>query len=199
VKLTFGKRIPGLVVGGKELRAPVFNENEVRAAAGLTMVLGAVAFSLALLKKQYVPLQAVTVLFFIEFVTRVTFGLRHSPLGVVARGLTYRQPPEWVSAKPKRFAWSIGVAMSFAMVLITNTGIRGALPATICVTCLTMMWMEAVLGICLGCELYAFMVRRGWRTKDEDIEVCAGDACELPRPPAAAAVVEKPLEATPGG
>lgn len=199
MELTFGKRISGLIVGGKELRAPVFNENEVRAAAGLTMALGAVAFFLALLEQQYVPLQAVTVLFLIEFVIRVTVGLEYSPLGVIARGLTSRQPPEWVSAKPKRFAWSIGVVLSFAMVLITNTGIRGVLPATICLICLTLMWTEAVLGICLGCELHAFMVRRGWATTDEEIEVCAGGTCELPRPPAAAAEVEKPLEAAAGG
>ncbi len=187
MELTFGKRISGLVVGGKELRAPVFNENEVRAAAGLTMVVGAVAFFLALLEQQYVPLQAVTVLFFVEFVIRVTVGLQYSPLGLVARGLTHRRPPEWVSAKPKRFAWSLGVVMSFAMVVITNSGIRGALPATICLICLTLMWTESVLGVCLGCELHALLVRRGWTHKDEEFEVCAGGACELPRPPAVVA------------
>lgn len=198
MELTFGKRISGLRVGGKELRAPVFNENEVRAAAGLTMALGAVAFFLALLDQNYVPLQAVTVLFFIEFVIRVTVGLQYSPLGLVARGLTYRQPPEWVSAKPKRFAWSIGVVLSFAMVVITNSGIRGALPAAICLICLTLMWTEAVLGVCLGCELHAFLVRRGWTTKDEEYEVCAGGACELPKRPAAPADAATSLEAAGG-
>ena len=187
MELTFGRRISGLVVGGKELRAPVFNENEVRAAAGLTMVMGTLAFTLAFFNEQFVPLQAVTVFFFIEFVTRVTVGLQYSPLGVVAHALTRRQEPEWVSAKPKRFAWSIGVVMSFAMVLITNTGIRGALPATICLICLTFMWMESVLGLCLGCQLYAFLMRRGWMAKDDEIEVCAGGVCALPRPPVAAA------------
>lgn len=176
----------------------MFNENEVRAAAGLTMVLGAVAFFLAILEQEYMPLQAVTVLFFIEFVIRLTVGLHYSPLGLAARALTYRQPPEWVSAKPKRFAWSIGLVLSFAMVVITNTGIRGALPATICLICLTLMWTEAVLGVCLGCELHAFLVRRGWTTKDEEYEVCAGGACELPKPPAVATDAEKSLEAAAG-
>ena len=35
---TFGESMSGLTVDGRELRAGVFNENEVRAAAGLTMV-----------------------------------------------------------------------------------------------------------------------------------------------------------------
>jgi len=43
------------------------------------------------------------------------------------------------------------------------------------------MWMEAVLGLCLGCELYGLMVRRGWRTRDDAFEVCPGGACDLDR------------------
>jgi hypothetical protein len=41
------------------------------------------------------------------------------------------------------------------------------------------MWMESVLGVCLGCKVYGLMVRRGWRVKDADIELCAGGVCEL--------------------
>ena len=45
--LSFGQRISGLTVEGAELHAAVFDENQVRAAAGVTMVLGAAAFSSA--------------------------------------------------------------------------------------------------------------------------------------------------------
>ena len=38
-------------------RATLVDENGVRAAAGLTMVIGAVAFAYAYFAKQYVPLQ----------------------------------------------------------------------------------------------------------------------------------------------
>src|SRR3954451_22424953 len=182
----FGQRISGLSVDGRELRAAVFNENEVRAAAGVTMATGAVAFAYAYFEHQYLPLQAVASFFFVEFLIRVTVGLRYSPVGVVARAMTSRRPPDWVSAKPKRFAWSLGLAMTFAMTIITNSGIRGYLPRTICLICLTLMWMESVLGLCLGCEMHAFLVRRGWAAKDPDFEVCAGGACEIP--PRAAAL-----------
>ena len=131
MEIGFGQRIPGLAVGGRELRAPVFNENEVRAAAGLTMAIGAVAFSYAYFAKQYLPLQIVASLFFLEFLIRVTAGIRYSPIGVVARAMTFWHPPDWVSAKPKRFAWSLGLVMTLAMVIITNSGIRGLLPRTI--------------------------------------------------------------------
>jgi hypothetical protein len=182
---TFGQRISGLRMDGRELQAAVFNENEVRAAAGVTLVVGAVAFSYAYFEQQYVPLQVVATFFFVEFLIRVTVGLHYSPVGLVARAMTSRRPPDWVSAKPKRFAWSLALAMTFAMTIITNSGIRGYLPRTICLICLTLMWMESALGLCLGCETHAFLVRRGWATKDADFEVCAGGACEIPASPAA--------------
>jgi hypothetical protein len=95
--------------------------------------------------------------------------------------MTYGQPPEWVSAKPKRFAWTLGLGMALAMTVITNIGIRGYLPRTICLICLTLMWMESALGLCLGCKVYGLLLRRGWIGADPEVEVCADGSCE-PRP-----------------
>ena len=162
-----------------ELRAPVFDENQVRAAAGLTMVLGAVAFSLAYFDRQYLPLQIVSTFFFVEFVARLSLGIERSPVGVIARAMTFRRAPDWVSAKPKRFAWTLGLGMAFSMMVITNSGIRGMLPRTICAICLTLMWMESVLGVCLGCKIHALLVRRGWASADPAYEVCAHGECKV--------------------
>ena len=179
MELSFGQRIAGLTVDGAELRAAVFDENQVRAAAGLTMVLGAVAFNLAYFKHQYIPLQLVSTLFFVDFVARLTFGIRNSPVGMVARVMTFRRTPDWVSAKPKRFAWTLGMGMAFSMMVITNSGIRGTLPRTICIICLTLMWMESVLGVCLGCKIHALLVRRGWASADPAFEICSHGECRV--------------------
>ncbi len=183
---TYGQVIAGQAADGTELHSGVFNENEVRAAAGLTMVVGAVAFSFAYFDKNYLPLQVVATFFFVEFLIRVTLGLQYSPTGVVARFLTQRHPPDWVSAKPKRFAWTLGLTLSLAMTIITNSGVRGLLPRSICLFCLLLMWSESVLGICMGCEIHGFLVRRGWATKDEAYEICANGVCEFPAPAASA-------------
>ncbi len=177
---TYGETITGLSHNGKPLQAAVFNEHQVRAVAGMTMALGTVALVYAYFAKLYLPIQVVTTVFFIDFLLRVTLGLRYSPLGIVARWMVQRKPPEWASAKPKRFAWSMGLVLSFAMMVITNSGITGALPLTICVICLALMWSEAVLGLCIGCEIHGFMVRRGWVEKDRAFEICAHGACEVP-------------------
>jgi hypothetical protein len=166
------------VVDGRVLHAAVVNEYQARAAAGITMVLGAVAFVYANFDKLFWPIRTVSAFLVIEFLVRVIAGLERSPSGLVAGWMTRREAPRWVSAKPKRFAWTIGVVMALAMTVITNSGIHGPLPRTTCLICLTLMWMEAVLGFCLGCEIYGVMVRRGWRAADDAFEICANGACE---------------------
>ena len=85
---TYGQVISGIAADGTELQSGVFNEHEVRAAAGITMVVGAVAFVFAYFDENYLPLQVVATFFFFEFLIRVTLGLRYSPAGVAARFLT---------------------------------------------------------------------------------------------------------------
>ncbi len=182
----FGQYITGQAANGQPLKAAVCDDNQVRAAAGLTMAAGAVAFAYAYFDKLYVPLQVVAACLFVEFALRLTVGIRFSPAGVIAGVLTRAYPPEWVSAKPKRFAWTLGLVLSGAMTAITNSGIRGALPRTICLLCLTLMWLESVLGLCVGCEIHAALVRSGWADKDADYETCAHGVCDVPGPRARA-------------
>jgi len=175
-----GDVIDGLTVDGRPVRSAVVNENAVRAAAGITMAVGVVAFAYAYFEHRWLPLKIVSSFFFIEFLVRISIGFRFSPVGVVSGWLTKRQPVDWVSYKPKRFAWTLGAAMAGAVTAITNTNIHGWLPRSFCLVCLVLMWMESVLGLCLGCEIHGFLVRRGWTTKDEAFEICANGACAVP-------------------
>ena len=162
------------------LREPLLDEHQVRAAAGLTLVMGAVAFAYAYFDRRYGPLQVVTAFLCADFLLRVTVGLRSSPVGVVARTLTRGRPPAWVAAAPKRFAWTLGASMSLVMTVLSNSGVRGLLPRAICLVCLALMWMESVLGVCVGCKLAGALARRGWLDLDD---ACARGACgpEAPR------------------
>ena len=179
MNFAFGDAIPGLEIDGHPVHGTVFNEQQVRAAAGITLVLAAWAFVQAWLAQRYAPIQAVTALFALEFALRSAFGLRASPAGWLAGRLVARQAPVWVSAAPKRLAWTLGLAMATAMALITNLGIRGALPLTVCVICLALMWLETALGLCLGCEIYRLLARRGWIRVDDAFEVCTHGVCRV--------------------
>jgi Domain of unknown function (DUF4395) len=171
--------LEGRARGGDPVLASVVNEHQVRAAAGTTMAMGAVAFAYAYFEHRYWGLQVVSSFFFAEFLVRVTAGIRRSPVGLLAGWMTRRRPPDWASAKPKRFAWTLGLMMAGAMMIITNLGIRGWLPRSICLVCLVLMWLESALGLCLGCEIHGQMVRRGWVQKDAAYEICAHGACDV--------------------
>ena len=165
--------------GGPTGAGPLVDERLVRAAAGLTLALGAVAFFAALLGHDYRPLRAVTLLFAADFALRLVAGPGRSPVGAVAALLVRRLPAEPVSLRPKRFAWSLGLAMSAAMAVVTNAGVTGWLPRSVCLVCLTLMWLEAVLGVCLGCQVHRLLVRRRLLPADPGL-VCADGACVLP-------------------
>lgn len=127
-------------VGGTSLHAAAVNVHQARAAAGITMALGAAAFVFANFDELFWPIRTVSSFFFVDFLVRITAGLERSPSGLVAGWMTRRQTPQWVSAKPKRFAWTLGLVMALAMTVITNFGIHGPLPRTICLICLALMW-----------------------------------------------------------
>ncbi len=181
---SYGQVIVGLSVDGQPLKAGVFNEHEVRAAAGLTMVMAAFAFVSAYLDRAYGPMQVVSIVFVIEFLVRVGLGFQHSPVRQLAHWMTRRRPPDWASARPKRFAWTLGLLMATSMAVMMQAGVRGALPMAICLVCITLMWLESALGLCVGCELHGLLVRRGWARKDPAYEVCAHGACAWPEPQA---------------
>jgi hypothetical protein len=154
------------------------DEHEVRIAAGLTLALAAYAFCCSYFQQRYGPLRVITTFFFFEFAVRVTLGLRLSPVGQLARLLRLGREADLVSLRPKRFAWSLGMGMAFAMMLITNGGIHGWLPRSLCLACLTLMWLESAAGLCLGCQLHRLLVRAGVVAPDPQL-VCAGGVCEL--------------------
>ncbi len=163
------------------MNRPAFvDERRVRAAAGLTMAAGAIAFAVAVLDSTPVLIRIVSLVFAVDFTIRVVDRLEHSPVGFAAGWLVSRRHLQLVSARPKRFAWALGAAMSTTMAVITNLGVRGVVPRTICVICLVLMWAEAVLGLCIGCEIYGALVRRGWIGEQPGFDVCANGVCAIP-------------------
>ena len=98
------------------------------------------------------------------FVARVLTGPSLSPLGqLVTRVITprLRVAPRLVPGPPKRFAQAMGVAFSVtAAVLALGFGLRGA-AYSVMGGLLVAASLEAFLGYCLGCRLFALLMRAG--------------------------------------
>lgn len=98
------------------------------------------------------------------FWARVLSGPRFSPLGQLAtRVVAPRLPrePKLVPGPPKRFAQAIGVVFSTtALVLWFGFGLYTA--ALVVVALLgSAAFLEAAVGLCLGCKAFAVLMRLG--------------------------------------
>lgn len=97
------------------------------------------------------------------FVARVLTGPKLSPLGLfVTRVVTPRLPlaERPVPGPPKRFAQGMGVAFSLTALALTLAG--QWVPAEMVLGCLAAAaLLESAFGICLGCKVFAMLMRAG--------------------------------------
>ncbi|MCX6525786.1 MAG: DUF4395 domain-containing protein, partial [Actinobacteria bacterium] len=105
------------------------------------------------------------------FLARVASGPRFSPLGLIATKVVAPRLPQFeklVPGPPKRFAQAIGVAFTVTASALWLAGMPGA--ARVVVGFLVLAaGLEAALGFCLGCKVFALLMRAGVIPED----VCA--------------------------
>lgn len=177
---TYGQTIPGLTLHGKPAPYPVLNERAVRAGAGMMFALGLFAFFHAFYLRDFTLIQIFVIVFFVDFFAKVILGTRFSPISQLANLIVRGQEAEYVGAIQKRFAWSIGLVLSGAMlVLLFGFGVQGWPNLLICGVCLTFMFMESAFGICVGCKLYNWLLAAGVMPQPEYKPVCPGNVCSI--------------------
>lgn len=151
----------------------VLNEREARAGAGLLLLLAGIAFLKAWFLGDFSLTRIAVVAFFIDFTIRVLVNPTYAPSLVLARIFIRHQKPDYVGAPQKRFAWSIGLALAAAMmILVVFNEVRGPLVLLICLLCVTFLFFETAFGICIGCTIYNLFNR-------EKAQLCPGGACEI--------------------
>ncbi len=132
------------------------NEVSARLVAGGVVVL---ALATILLDQPWL-----TLVIAYGFVARVLTGPTLSPLGqLVTRVITPRLgvAPRYVPGPPKRFAQGIGAVVSTtAAVLALGFGLTGWAFALLGLL-VAAATLESVFGLCLGCKLFALLMRVG--------------------------------------
>lgn len=97
----------------------------------------------------------------VVFAAGALLGLRFAPYGFVYAHLVRPRlgpPPELEDAAPPRFAQGVGMVFALAGVVGYATGLTGlGVAATACA--LVAAFLNAVFGLCLGCETYLLMLR----------------------------------------
>lgn len=96
------------------------------------------------------------------FIARVLTGPTLSPLGRFATEFAAPRlgPPSYTPGPPKRFAQGIGVTFTVTASLLWLAGAPGA--AQVVVAMLAgAAYLEAAFGFCLGCRIFAVLIRAG--------------------------------------
>lgn len=181
--MAYGTIIPDLIIDGQPAPYPVLNERSIRATAGIMLLVGTITLFWTLLTGDRTLMTFVVPLFWLEFFLKSVLGPQWSFFALPGHYLVRKQRPEWVGAIQKRFAWSLGLAMATAMLIVTQgLGLRGAVPLSICLTCLGFMWLESTCGICVGCIIYKHLVRLRILPEPAVQPACPGGACSLKKP-----------------
>ena len=161
----------GEVVDGYAVR--VLNEREARAGAGLLFVFAILSFLYAYRTMDFRYTSIFITFFMVDFFIRVLVNPKYAPSLIVGRFFVARQKPEYVGAAQKRFAWSIGLALSIIMFwLVVVVEMMTPIKIYICTACLILLFSETAFGICIGCVLYN-LIRKTPPT------LCPGGVCEV--------------------
>ncbi|AZN29535.1 DUF4395 domain-containing protein [Flaviflexus salsibiostraticola] len=173
-----GTHVPGYLV-------PVIDERAVRAAAGILLLVGGIAFGAALSAGSSAPLTPFGMLFMVDMLARIGLGDRWSPSLALGRLAVRGQRPEWVGAPQKEFAWMLGFGLAF--VSCSTMGLVAAplwVTLALCATCLTLLFLESAFGICVGCALQRHVGRA-------TPMYCPGGVCETDGPARSTTVLRK--------
>jgi hypothetical protein len=97
------------------------------------------------------------------FVARVLAGPTLSPLGQAATRLLAPRlgAPKLVPGPPKRFAQAIGAVMTLSIALVALAGHNHIVADVLLVLMIAAAGLESIAGFCVGCRLFALLMRAG--------------------------------------
>lgn len=165
--LDFGDKIAGYDY-------KVINERDARASAGIMFLLGILSLFSVHLYRTLFWAELFSITFIIEFFLRVLINPKYAPYMLIGGLIVSNQQPDWVEAKPKRFAWLLGMILGVIMTYYIVFDIISPVRLAICWLCLFLMFLESVFGICLGCMLYK---KLKWKMYN-----CPGGICTTSAP-----------------
>jgi hypothetical protein len=161
----------GEIVDGYDI--PVLNEREIRASAGILFLATYTSLMFILFDGNFIMVKYVLTIFLLDLLIRVFINPKFSPVLIIGRLMVRNQVPEYVGAKQKKFAWSIGIILSATMfVFLVMVNAYSPITGIICLVCLIFLFFEAAFGICLGCMVYPLFYKK-------KVQHCPGEVCDV--------------------
>ena len=152
---------------------PVISERDARASAGLMFLFGILSLFSVFVFRTLLWAELFSITFIFEFFVRIMFNPKYAPYMLLGGLIVSNQKPEWVEARPKKFAWVLGLVLGTIMTYYIIFDIISLWRLGICIVCLILLFLESAFGICLGCILYHKL--------NIKLNNCPGGVCDIPR------------------
>lgn len=161
----------------------VVDERIMRASAGLMFLMGSIASINAFIFERYIVVPYIAGFLMVNFIIGIFINPKFSPTMFVAWLFVRKQSPLPIGAIQKKFAWSLGLALSIvifslSLFLINDPSYFDPV-CLLCVICLFLLFFEMALGICIGCKLYYVALYLKLIKQPEEKPNCMGDSCEV--------------------
>ncbi len=174
--ISFGKSVEGISY-------KVLNEREIRASSGIMFLFGLVAFINGLILKNYQVIPYISGFLLFSFLIAVFINPRFSPTMLIGSVFVRKQSPLFIGAVQKRFAWSLGIALSGAIFVLSIFLLKDAsyfeTLCRLCIICLVLLYLETAFGICIGCKIYYLSIKMKLLKEPAEKPNCMGDSCKV--------------------
>jgi hypothetical protein len=149
----------------------VLNERDVRASAGIMFLFGILSIFAVFTLRTLLWVELFSLTFIFEFFIRTIINPKYAPYMLLGSLFVANQQPEWVEAKPKQFAWILGMFLGILMTYFIVFDVLSPIRLITCLLCMLLLFLESAFGICLGCLLYSKL--------HITLNRCAGGVCEV--------------------
>ena len=171
----------GEYIEGKSFK--VLDERRVRASSGVMFLLGLYASVNGFILHNYTVIPYIAGFLVLSFLLSVFINPKYSPTMLIGWIFVGRQSPLFIGAVQKKFAWSLGLALSvtifvLSIFLLKDSGYFEPV-CMLCIVCLILLYLETAFGICVGCKIYHLTIKTGLLPKPKERPNCMGDACEV--------------------
>jgi hypothetical protein len=150
----------------------VINERDARASAGIMFLFGVLSIFSVFTLRTLLWIELFSLTFVFEFFIRTVINPKYAPYMLLGSLFVSNQKPEWVEAKPKKFAWILGMVLGILMTYFIAFDVVSIFRLLTCLLCMILLFLESAFGICLGCILYIRL--------NIKLNKCAGGVCEMP-------------------
>lgn len=161
----------------------VLEERNMRASAGIMLLLGIIAFINGFILNNYIAITYISGFLTLNFLIGLFINPKFSPTMFIGWLFVRKQTPLYIGAIQKKFAWSLGltmVAVVFGLSFLLLNDVRYFNPVCmLCLICLFLLFFEVAFGICIGCKLYYLFIFLKIFKEPEVKPNCMGDACEV--------------------